>query len=246
MPLNFSTGRSLLYRPPVVAAAGISMFAGTAAVASNGYSGGDKTYLANGGTNLPACLFVFGFATDDGASLTKCQIGATNMSPVSSDGSPGKMQMFAAVYAGGSDTITLGNGNTYDKIGYASGWATGGSLIATAVSPQKGTYAVARASSSNHFYLGTDDAGGAATPCVVPANGVGFVFAGGVFNAAANNSPSWANVDGSPAPSNGFTTNVSRVGLAVKATSGSWSPEFWGSGAGYDYACGMVACGFGP
>jgi hypothetical protein len=225
-------------KPPAAAPSGPTLFIGGASVLANGYSAGNKTFQANGGTDLPACLFVCAFASDDGFDPSTFQIGATNLAKVSNDSS-GKVQLWAALYAGGSDTITIGNGNAFGLMARAAGWVTGGSLIATAVSPQSRTYGSVEAKASVHMTL--------SSACVIPSGGVGFIVGACLNSAKSAESKNWANVDVSPTPSDGYTVSTARISLACEDTAGSWSPEFWGTPdvAGYDYAAGLAACAFG-
>jgi hypothetical protein len=52
---------------------------------ANGYSAGTKTFQANGGSDLPACLFVCAFGSDDGTDPSTFTIGAQALTKVSAD-----------------------------------------------------------------------------------------------------------------------------------------------------------------
>jgi hypothetical protein len=231
--------RRTLLRSPAVAAASdaVTLYIGGASVLANSYNAGDKTFQANSGVDLPSCLFVCAFASDDGTDPTKFQIGATNLSKVANDSS-GKIQLWAALYAGGSDTITIGNGSAFGKMCRAAGWVTGGSLIATAVSPQSGTYGSSNATSGSPM--------GLSSACVIPSGGVGFVAGVTLNSTASANSLGWNNCEVSPAPSDGYTASNARISLACQDSAGSWSPTFYGSGGtGYNFAAGLAASAFG-
>jgi hypothetical protein len=223
--------------PTVAGSSGPTPFIGDASVLFNNYSAGNKTFQANGGVDLPACLFVCAFASDDGTDPSTFQIGATSLTKRANDSS-GKIQLWGGLYAGGSDTITIGNGSAFGIMARAAGWVTGGSLIATAVSPQSRTYGSVDASSGTPM--------GLSSACVIPSGGVGFVAGVCLNSTKSAASRNWANCETSPAPSDGYTASRARISLACQDSAGSWSPTFWGSGAdNYNFAAGLAASAFG-
>lgn len=226
--------------PAPAGGGGGAEFIGTATVVDNSYAGADVTFTANGGVSLPACLFVCGFASSDVFADPVISIGATSLTRVATD-SGENVQLWAALYAGGSDTVTVSAANFFDIMQMATGWSTK-SVTATAVSPQSRQYGTLDANNSVRLTL--------SSPCVVPTSGIGFIVGSCLNVTLGANNRNWANVEVSPAPSDAYTVSNGRISLACISSAGSWSPEFWGSTnsapQAYDFASGLAACAFGP
>lgn len=208
-------------------------FIGATAQVASGYSGGNSTLSVNGGTDLPACLFVCGWCSADGDPST-FQIGATALTKVT--GSDTRVSLWVCEYAGGSDTFTYGPGTGHVNMLVASGWRTGG-YQDTQISAQKLTFGSVQAVTGTRAHL--------ESVCAVPSGGVGFIVAATDHAALNANAPNWTGVEVSPAASDSGGATQGRISLACTNSSGNWDPEFWGSGAsGWNFAVGMTACAF--
>lgn len=215
-------------------------FIGGGLAVLNGYAGANRTFNANGSVNLPACLFVCAFCTNDSLDPASLSVGAQALSKLTAD-STNQIQMWGAQYAGGSDLVTMTGAGSHNIILMASAWSTR-TLTFSAVSPQSRTNASVAANNAVRATL--------SSPCIVPSGGPGFIIGASTNSALSANNKNWSGVEVSPAPSDFFAASAGRVSIACTTTPGSWNPEFWGSinsvPQAYDFACGLAACAFGP